>query len=340
MQKITRIAALLLVALAVVLAFVAFSLGRRAASPTDMSTVGHATPLPNTIGNAAAQSLVVAANALPAGQPISASSLRLDNVPQRPPGSYISVDAVVGDVPLVAIPANTPVTSGLLAHGVAMELRPGERALAVPVDELSGAGNRILPGDYVDVFMSLKESQPSTNGTIKEDLTQTRLLLSRLRVLAYGDQNLPVPAMSANNPSATTDAEKPASKSENPVQPHTAVLAVPVAEVDRLLLGAQYGKLALALRHPSDEGEPNDTLFPQPRTVLSPLASLSMEQQQQLASPENNAYAGIDGGGLAGRTNGTPHASTLHRGAVTQGVEIIRGTQRGDESHATGTHSP
>jgi len=340
MQKITRIAALLLVVLAVVLAFVAFSLGRRTVPATDMTTVGHGTASPDTTANTAAQSLVVATSALPAGQPISASSLRVDNVPQHPPGSYVSVDAVAGDVPLVAIPAGTPITAGLLAHGVAMQLQPGERALAVPVDELAGAGNRILPGDYVDVFMSLKEAQSSTAGTIKEDLTQTRLLLSRLRVLAYGDQNLPIPPAAANNPSATADADKAAPKSDNNAQPHTAVLAVPIAEVDRLLLGAQYGKLALALRHPSDDGEPNDALFPQPRSVLSPLANLNTDQQQQLTSPENNAYAGIDGIGLAGRANGTPRSGVLHRAGVPQGVEIIRGTQRGDESHATGTHSP
>jgi pilus assembly protein CpaB len=285
-------------------------------------------------------SLVVAASTLPAGQPISASSLRMDNGPQALPGSYTRADAVVGDVPLVTIPAGAPVTAGLLAHGVAMELQPGERALAVPVDELAGVGNRILPGDYVDVFLSLKDTQSAAVATAKPDQSQARLLLSRVRVLAYGDQDLPTPPLPANKSSAATAVEKLAPKSDNAPPPRTAVLAVPVAEVDQLLLGAQNGKLALALRHPSDDGKPDNSLFPQPSAVLSPLASLTADQRQQLAAPENGAYAGIDGPGLAGHASRAAHSDTSHRISVEQGVEIIRGTQRNDESHATGSHSP
>ncbi|MGC1547201.1 MAG: Flp pilus assembly protein CpaB [Rhodanobacter sp.] len=340
MQKITRIAALLLVVLAVVLAFVAFSLGRRNATPAEVP-VGRAAASPDTTTNAAVQTLVIAANALPAGQPILLSSLRMDSAPQHPPGSYTSLDAVVGDVPLVNVPADTPITAGLLAHGVAMELQHGERALAVPVDELAGAGNRILPGDYVDVFLSLKDASSVATGPAK-DQTQTRLLLSRLRVLAYGDQDLPTPPASANKSSAAVDVAQAASRSSSstPPPPRTAVLAVPVAEVDQLLLGAQNGKLALALRHPSDGGKPDGDLFPQPSMVLTPLASLTNEQRQQLATPENDAYAGIDGVGLAGHSNGATHPATFHHAGGTQGVEIIRGTQRNDESHAAGAHSP
>ncbi|MFC5743249.1 Flp pilus assembly protein CpaB [Dyella tabacisoli] len=340
MQKITRIVALLLVVIAVLLALLAFGLGRRAIKPADTPVAVNATAAPDPKATLTTESsMVVAADTLPAGQPISPSSLQVVGSAQRPPASYASVDAVAGEVPLVDVPKGAAITAGLLAHGVALALRPGERALAVPVDELAGAGHRIFPGDYVDVFLSLKDTQPAGMNTSKEDQTQTRLLLSRLRVLAYGEQDLPAapPSASKQANSPRPDQASTKSASNGPQPPRTAVLAVPVAEVDRLLLGAQNGKLALALRHPSDDGQPNDTLFTQPSSVLAPLTSLTSEQQQLLASPENHAYAGIDGPGLSGRSIGTVRSGTLHRRSTAQGVEIIRGTPSNAAS-ATGNH--
>jgi pilus assembly protein CpaB len=269
-------------------------------------------------------SVVAAAGALPAGQPIAASALHLVSMPQTqlPPDSYTAVDAVAGDVPLVDIPADTKITANLLSHGVAMELKPGERALAVPVDELTSAGNRVLPGDYVDVFLSLKPNTAGGYG-VKKETTQTRLLLSRLRVLAYGSHDLPQPKTAAD---ATNAGDKAKTASNPPPPPHTAVLAVPVDEVDQLLLGTQDGKLSLALRHPEDTGKPDSSLFPQPQRVLSPIAKLTPEQRQALGEPENRAYAGIDGPGLVGHAHATPprEARAVRRAPR---IEIIRGTQ-------------
>lgn len=321
MQKFTRIAALLLVVVAVVLAIAAFSLGRRAARPAVAQTTGNSPLAPaSRAGETSTVSIVAAAGDLPAGQPIAASSLRLVQAAQKLPESYASVDAVVGDVPLVDIRKDTPITANLLAHGVAMALKPGERALAVPVDEQAGAGNRVLPGDYVDVFLSLKPGA-ATYGQKKQQ-TQTRLLLSRLRVLAYGSRDLPKPV---EVPDSASDKAAKAT-SENPPQPRTAVLAVPVGEVDQLLLGAQDGKLALALRHPGDDGQPDRTLFPQPQHVLAPLAKLDAGQRQALDLPENRAFAGIDGEGLTGQAHAVP-ATARRPVRIEPRVEIIRGTQ-------------
>lgn len=332
MQKITRIAAILLVALAFVLALIAFTLGRRDVQHAPAAPLAaHAAAMPVSVANGVP--VVVASDALPAGQVISFSSLRIVNEVQAPQGSFNNVDAVAGHMPLVGIPAGTTVTSDLLAHGMAMQLIPGERALAVPVDEVAGVGNRILPGDYVDVFLSLK-NPPSTNPGQNHDLSQTRLLLSRLRVLAYGERNLPVPASSVAKPAGST-AEAAAQAAND--SPRTAVLAVPVADVDELLLGVQNGKLTLALRYPGDENHPDNQLFPQPPLVLSPIAYLSDEQHQRINSPENDAFAGIDGSGLAGQSIALPHLAVHHHVELASGLEIIRGTQHGGDQ---GSHSP
>ncbi|KRF02106.1 hypothetical protein ASG87_11530 [Frateuria sp. Soil773] len=341
MQKFTRLAALLLVAVAVILAIAAFTLGRRTTKPAEAPAGITQAPAPQG-GRTSRQGevVVVAATALKAGTPIAASALRLDSVAQRPVDGYDKVDAVAGGIPLLDIPAGTVLTSNLLARGVAMALRPGERAMAVPVDEQAGAGNRVLPGDYVDVFLSLKSAQPAAYGKAATDGTQTRLLLSRLRVLAYGGQDLPrASAEAGDKPPAKDGATRNTEQESRPVA-RTAVLAVPVQDADRLLLGVQNGKLSLAVRHPRDDGRPDDALFPQPRTVLTPRAGLSADQRALLDTPDNRAYAGIDGLGLAGNAHrAAASGSRPHRVAIPQAVEIIRGTSS-DAARATRTSSP
>ena len=338
MPKFTRIAALLLVVVAVVLAVLAFSIGRRATTPVSADTSA-AHPI-GLAQEPATVPVVVAATALPAGTPLVASSLKLINWPRRPADGYGDLDAVAGSVPLIDIPAGTAVTSKLLARGLSMALKPGERAVAVPVDEQAGAGNRIVPGDYVDVFVSLKAPpamsyQPSAHETAP-DTSQTRLLLSRLRVLAYGGDDLPSSSAKPSpadggepNPSGEGDT-KPVSTSA-PSQnaprdvPHTAVLAVPVGEASQLLLGVQNGKLSLGVRLPTDEGQQDDALFPQPRPVLAARTDLTPEQRQQLLQPENQAYAGIDGSGLAGHDQAAKSPVRAGRPSFAPSIQIIRG---------------
>lgn len=174
MLKLTRIAAVALIALALLLAVVAFLVSRRAA-PTVVAA-------PQVAGQPQQWPVVEAAGELPAGRPISAADLRIGSAPQAPQGGYASIAEATGAVPVHAIAAGTALNSALMARGYALRLNPGERALAVPVDELVAAGNRILPGDYVDVFLNLRAPQ----GMGTEGQAQARLLLSRMRVLSYG----------------------------------------------------------------------------------------------------------------------------------------------------------
>jgi len=322
MHNVSRIAALLLVVLATVLALIAFTLGKRRQEAVAAAPVAVAAPAAPIPANTAR--VVVAAQMLPAGEVIRASALREVAVPSAPDGSYAQAALLVGDVPRVNIPEGTVIASSLLSNPIAMQLRPGERALAVPVDEISGVGNRVQPGDYVDVVLTLKVPDPTPTAMGKEH-AQSRLLASRLRVLAYGVRDLP----RADEPSAKSAA---ASNPSEQQPPKMAVLAVPLDAIDPLVLGAQSGKLSLALRHPGDEGMPSDLLFPLPATVLSPRGDLSAEQRGSLASPENRAYAGLDESALVGRSKTTPTRQAPR--ASSNALEIIRG------STASNAHAP
>jgi len=336
MLKLTRIAAILLIGLAVILAIVAFGVSRRASeAPPGTPATATAPAQPAT------WPVVEAAGALPAGRPIAAEDLRIAGHPQRPVGAYTSINALVGAVPTQDIPAGTQIQTAQIAQGFSLRLNPGERALAVPVDELVAAGNRIQPGDFVDVFLNLRAS-----GGVRDDGdAQTRLLLSRLRVLSYGahdvqsvatlpaDGSEPPPADSRAQDITGADSSAGASRNDGTTPPaRSAVLAVPVAEANRLLLGAQQGKLFLALRNPADIALPDQALFPTPGRVLSPRRELSAEERLALQRPENDAYAGIDTDALAGRgrssTVALPVPSSVPRRAAPRadrGIEIIRG---------------
>jgi len=338
MQKATRLAALLLVAFAAVLLLSAMLLGLRsrshAAGPTPTMSLAPASPHAQVL---------VAARDLPAGEPLDANDLRVAEVETMPPDGYAEPSALVGKVLSTPVAAGAVINASLLARGLALALQPGERAIAVPVDELAGAGNRVAPGDYVDVFMNLKSR--ARDG----DDSQNRLLLSRLRVLSYGAQDLgqpPAPqeggtAASSSGGNARADAiaarESGSTASTAGPQPaRSAVLAVPVEQANRLLLAAQDGKLFLALRHPSDNGSPDESLFPRPRNVLKPRLDLSPELREAAASPENNAYAGLDANALAGHDDApaTPDALTARRTPAPRRpaappLVIIRGTQAG-----------
>ncbi|MET0330076.1 MAG: Flp pilus assembly protein CpaB [Dyella sp.] len=331
----TRMIALILVLAAALLAILALGMGRRNAALVNASTPARPSAAPATQADAKLVNVVIAAKVLPAGEPLDATALDIVRLTALPPTGYSSPEALLGAVPALDIPAGSPILAGDLAQSVAAMLRPGERALAVPVDEFSGVANRIAPGDYVDVFLSLKSTRRDKAQASVDDV-QTRLLLSRLRVLAYGSRALgtarpsevatPETYLARPGSADSARSEKRSSAAAVSEPARTAVLAVPVELATRLLLGAQQGKLALALRHPGDRDAPDSDLFPAPAAALPARVGLADDARRQLSLPENQAYAGIDMPGLLGHED-KPKPTAVHRAAASS-VEIIRGASR------------
>ena len=176
--------------------------------------------------------------------------------------------------------------------------------------QVVGGGNRIAPGDLVDVFFMLEKGVEVQGG-------QARLLQSQVRVLAYG-------ASSVDGPEEKSALPGP------PGQPaRTAVLAVPVEQVNELMLASRSGRLQLALRPVGDDGKPDTQLFAQRGAVLPARPDLTPEQREQLLSGPNRAYAGESLAQLDG-TVPVPAAKPAPVRATGGGgggrtVEILRG---------------
>lgn len=343
MPKAIRIAAILLLVLAALLMVLAFGLGRRATpAPEEMANKPASTGVPKRM-------LVVANKDLPAGHPISAADLSIAEMALPPANGYTAIADVDGRTPAMNIAAGAMISAEQLLQGITVGIKPGERAVAVPVDELAGVSNRVSPGDYVDVFMSLQSPAASGSGQANP---QARLLLSRLQVLGYGNADVGQarPASGEQDNAVGATAPEPGSRAEtiasrdnrsstssngDAAQARSAILAVPVQDAGRLLLAAHSGKLFLALRNPGDTGLADEALFAPPAPVLAVRSNLE-GAAEAAARPENRAYAGIDLNALAGDTttrappaaaNGAePQRRRAARPASRPGIEIIRGT--------------
>jgi pilus assembly protein CpaB len=280
MGRIQQLVAVLMVLISLGLGWYAWVLGKRSQEkPAEVS--------------APRLNVVVATKPIPAGLPIAKDAVKVEVMTVRPEGAFDNVAAVEGKIPAENIVTGETLLAQRmygLEKGIVSAVRPGERAVAVKVDEVIGVGNRLNPNDAVDVFAIMRRN----NDEIAE--SQSRLLLSGVRVLAVGTRSVQGRDVSAANFGEAT------------VPPRTAVLAVPTDQVNRLALAAEMGKILLALRNPQDQ------MPAIARPVTSePAGNVTL---RQLAA--GGATSGTAVQGRAGAGNATPE----------KGVEVIRGLRR------------
>jgi pilus assembly protein CpaB len=307
MPNLTKIFAGVLIAVALVLGLFAWSLSRRPA-PAPAATATHAS-FP----------VVVATQTLPAGKAITVDQLRVQSLPINPNGAFTDPAQLAGRVPGVEIGAESPVLESQLSSGIAERIEPGERALAVRVDESNAVGNRLRPGNFVDVFFTLKRDGSVTSGA-EVDRTQARLLMSKVRVLAFG--NATTTGDTGGDPNGLV---------------RTAVLAVPVADVDRLTLAETAGRLIFALRSPKDTEVVDENALPPLPGVLKTAAHPGSAEP---LADSTRAAAGVALDTLAGSTGNVnagarlpvlprlPMPATRVAASTTSsnnGIEVIRG---------------
>jgi pilus assembly protein CpaB len=241
MANLTRTLAILFLTLAVALGLFALMLARTPARPA----AAPSTQTQTLAADARRVPVVIAARDLPAGQPIDAAALTVRMQSAPTPNGFEDANLLAGRVTRVAVTQGTPLTEDALSSGLADVIVPGERAVAVQIDETNAVGNYVRPGNFVDVFFTLKR-EGSAGADAEVQATQARLLLSKVRVLGVGQASVGAPreANAANAPNAATVRNLSA---------RTAVLAVRTADVDALTLAESAGRLTLALRNSADE---------------------------------------------------------------------------------------
>jgi len=207
--------------------------------------------------------VATATKGVKAGEMLIATDVAVKGVRGAPSNAYTQMQDVVGRVAVSDIPAGAVLMPNLFAaDSISYLLKPGERAIGVPVDEISAVGGFIKPGDMVDVlaFMS-KDTDGQTNAQVVVD---------NVRLLTVGDstqfdaQRLDGPGTNSpkdagNLSVASMSGTGSAGMKEKRIGLRSVVLAVRESELNRLMLAANAGILRLALRPPVG-ADPNANL--------------------------------------------------------------------------------
>lgn len=304
-MKLTKIIAGILMLLALALALAAWQLMRQpkpqaAPVPTSMAADPLATAAAPAAAPTALFDVVVLAQDVPAGHKLGTEDLKLTQLSVAVPSSFSHPSEALGHTTTVALRTDAPLFEQQLLNGLALQLEPGQRAVSIAVNEKMAAGHRVRPGDFVDVFVNL-DSESSDQSPVD---SQSRLLMARARVLAYGGASVenppPTPTQQQqaeqaqdaqgisrrNSNQASRDAQ-----SLNPENAKTAVLAIPLDDVQRLSLAEKYGELTLALRHPDDLAVPDARFFTALPAVLRPRPG-SLGKDESLEGLDR-AFAGL-----------------------------------------------
>lgn len=190
------------------------------------------------------RSVVVAAVDLKTGSRLDKLSLRTVELPAEslPDGYYSIPETILGEVPpivLKEIRKNEIILPYKLSPqgtrgGLPPRIPEDMRAITIAVNEISGVGGFILPGNYVDVLVTTREGQTAK-------LPTTHTLLQNLLVLGIDQLS-------------SEDEEKP--KVVNAV-----TLLVNPNEGKMLTLAQEIGSLNLLLRNEFDASIVQDELI-------------------------------------------------------------------------------
>ncbi|WP_371233502.1 Flp pilus assembly protein CpaB [Pseudomonas sp. QE6] len=248
--------------------------------------------------------VVVARRDLAALTVIGKDDLAIELLHTAPEGSYPKPEALIGQRVWVAVPAGSILSAALMEPGgpLARTIRPDERAMAIAVDEVIGGGGFVLPGDYVDVMLFVKDQQ----GT--DRVISAQVVLPGVRVLTYGEQ-----IAVANDGQARNGGDP---KDKTPRPPRTAVLAVPAEAASRLMLASQAGSLRLAVR------SKDENLYEKEQQGRYIQASLNASGSQPITLEQ-----------LLGKARSAPVARQVSAPEVSSGIVVYRGTAVTREAH-------
>ena len=130
------------------------------------------------------QDVVVTSGDVTYGEKLEKSMLRTVRYPREsvPAGAFSTVDSVVGQTTKIFMTAKEPVTAiklSSLGGGLSMLVRPGMRAASVEVNQVSGVSGFILPGDRVDMLVTVEN-------VLNPEDAYTQTILQDVEVLAAG----------------------------------------------------------------------------------------------------------------------------------------------------------
>jgi pilus assembly protein CpaB len=154
---------------------------------------------------------------------ISADYVVAGSGPEKSLAGAVAREPFVAGEPIIETKIVKPGDRGFLAA----VLRPGMRAVSVPVDATSGISGFVFPGDRVDILITLPVPQDGANGSFYQHKA-AETVLRDVRVIAI-DQRLD-------------------SKDGQAVLARTVTFEVTPKQSEIIAVAAEIGKLSLSLR--------------------------------------------------------------------------------------------
>lgn len=183
------------------------------------------------------QNVVVAGKDIPAGTALTDKNVKeglikvspwpKDSVPK---GAFASTQQVLGKVAKIKVFAGEPLLESRMAGegaGLTVRLSPGNRGMAVKIDEIIGVSGFIAPDDRVDVIATTTPPGKETGEKI------SKVVLQNKRVLSV--------------------AQATEQKEGKPQVARSITLEVTPEEAEKLSLASLDGQIVLALRAIGDD---------------------------------------------------------------------------------------
>lgn len=218
--------------------------------------------------------VVVAAKDLSIGSRLTADNLALTKWPRAsvPRGSFSTIEEVDGRVNISKLVAGNPVLASELAApgsgaGLVAAIKPGMRAMAIQVNEVTGVGGFILPNTFVDVISIEERNRQKT----------AKRLLEKVEVLAIAQETF--------------------IEDGKPKVVRTVTLELTPEDAQKLALQTSEGAIQLVLRNTLDEKEVKTPVIRTARPVrrqvyTPPPPSFEVEVIRGEKAPEKYNFKG------------------------------------------------
>ena len=174
--------------------------------------------------------VVVASKDLTFGTTLKEEHLRVVDFPKAsvPVGSFGSIDSVLNQTTKVFVVDGEPMLASKLSSiggGLSVRIPPDMRGMSLKVNEVTGVSGFVLPGDRIDVLVTIDNAAGTSNAV-------TKTILQDLEVLASG-----VKTETKNNQNVTVQ---------------TVTVLVDPDGAEKMALAVDQGTVHLALRNPVD----------------------------------------------------------------------------------------
>ncbi len=230
-----------------------------------VNSAGGGDNAPRNVSGGAETSIVTAKSDIAARTQITADMLELTRVPANSvlPGALSGTELAVGRVARIPVYKGEQLLQEKLASdktdlGLSYIVPDGQRAMAVKVDKVVGAGGLIRPGDRVDVLAVVDVHYKDI--TTDKDFSDTRAftIAQNIEVLAVEQKLENQIAQPGTDPkpgsNEGTPVEQPAAQPDSTV----VTLALLPDATQKVLLSEDKGTIRLAVRAPGDNTITND----------------------------------------------------------------------------------